>query len=183
MLFYWYFILPFSAGQKKTAQDSTGSRDCNTDQQLLPVTNVLDIDAFLTVRPQISFFQQNNFDEIFSIVTYVANATHLVPTFPNLPLTVSTLHISEAPILYRDQQLQEFLIGEECCPNIINQDLIFLQPSTAYETTELTDSISSALDPTDISGITVQQNNQPQEEDSNSSHSALTELSYDSHKK
>ena len=89
-----------------------------------------------------------------------------LPTFPNLPVTVSTLQISEAPILYQDKWLEEFLRGEECCHNFINQDLTFLQPSTVYETT--------------VSVITVQENNQPQEEDSNSPHSSLTELSYDS---
>ena len=182
MLFYWYFIWCFNhhIGQKKTMPDSTKSRDCNADQQILPVTTAPDIDALLTVRPHITFFQANHFDEICSVVIYVANVTHIVPTLPNLPVTVSTLQISEAPILYWDQQLQEFLIGEECCHNFINQDLTFLQPLTVYETTELDDSISTALDSTDVSVITVQENNQPQEEDSNSPHSSLTELSCDS---
>ena len=40
-------------------------------------------------------------------------------------------------------------------------------------------SISTVTDPTDISAITIQQNNQPQEGDSNSPHSFLTELLYD----
>ena len=97
-----------------------------------------------------------------------------------MPVTISTLQISEAPILYRDKQLEEFLRGEECCHNFINQDLTFFQPSTVYETTELDDSISSASDLTQVSVITVQENNQPQEEDSNSPQSSLTELSYDS---
>ena len=181
-LLYWYFILCFNhhAGQKKTALNSTESGDRNADQQLLPVITAPDIDAFLTVRPQISFLQQNYFDEICSIETYVANATHIVPTFPNLPVTISTLQISEAPILYQNQQLQEFLIGEEHCHNFINQDLTFLQPPTVYETTELDDSTSSASDSTDVSVITVQENNQLQEEDSNSPHSSLTGLFYDS---
>ena len=164
-------------------EDSTGltkSRDHNTDQPILPVITAPDIDTLLTVRPQITFFHQNHFDENFSVVTYVANATHIVPTFPNLPVIVSTLQISEAPILYQDQQLQEFLIGEECCHNFISQDLTFLQQSTVYETTELDDSISSASDSAEVSIITVQEYNQPQEEDSNSPHSSLTELSYDS---
>ena len=190
-LLYWYFILHFNhhAGQKKTTPDSTKSRDHNTDQQLLLVTTALDTDAFLTLRPQITFFQQNHFDEIRSIVTYVANATHIVPKFPNLPVTISTLQISEAPILIRfphaeifhvfgkkinelmllfeaklmrdicsvnkflNQQLQEFLIGEECCRNFIHQDLTFLQPLTVYETTELDDSISSASDLNEVSVI------------------------------
>ena len=139
-----------------------------------------DTDAFLTVRPQITFFQQNYFDEICNVVTYVANSTHVVPTLPNLPVTIGTLHISEATILYWDQWLQEFLIGKECCHNFINQDLTFLQPSTVYDTTELDDSISMASDSTDVSVITVQENNQPQEEDSDSPPSSLTALSYDS---
>ena len=182
VLFYWYFILCFNhhAGQKKIALDSTESRDHNADQQILPGTTVPDIDTLSTVRPQIAFLHQNHFDKIFSVVTYVANATHIVPTFPNLPVTISTLQISETPILFQDQQLQEFLIGEEHCCNFINQDLTFLQPSTVHETTELDDSISSASDSTEVSVITVQENNQPQEEDSNSPHSSLIELSYDS---
>ena len=122
----------------------------------MPVTTAPDIDAFLTVRPQITFFQQNHFDEICSIVTCLANASHIVPTFPNLQVTISTLQISEAPIWYWDQQLQEFLIGEEHCRNFIHQDLTFLQPSTVYETTELDDSISSASDSTEVSVITIQ---------------------------
>ena len=183
-IFYWYFILCFNhyAGQKKTALDSTESRDCNAHLLLLPVTTVPDKDAFLTVRPQITFFHQNHFDEIGSVVTYIANAIYIVPTFPNLPVIVSTLQISEAPILYWDQQLQEFLKGKECCHNFINQDLTFLQPSTVHKITELDDSISSASDSTEESVITVQENNQLQEEDRNSPHSSLTEISSDIHK-
>ena len=79
--------------------------------------------------------------------------------------------------MYQDQQLQDFLIGKECCHNFINQDLTFLQPSTVYDTTELDDSISMASDSTDTSVITVQENNQPQEEASNSPPFALTALS------
>ena len=100
-LFYWYFLLHFNhhVGQKKTALDSTQSKDHQRDQKILPVTLVPDIDVLLTVRPQITFFQHNHFDEIFSVVTY---ATHIIPTFPNLPVTISTLQISDAPILHRN---------------------------------------------------------------------------------
>ena len=106
MLFYWYFILCFNhyTGQQNATPDSTKSRDRNADQQYLPVTTSPAIDAFVTVRPQITFFQQNYFVEICHTVTYVANAIHPVPTLLSLPVTVSTLHISEAPILYWDQQ-------------------------------------------------------------------------------
>ena len=58
--------------------------------------------------------------------------------------------------------------------------MTFLQPLTVYETTELDDSISLASDSTEVSVITVQENNQLQEEDNNSPHSFLTELSHDS---
>ena len=59
MLFYWYFILCFNhcVGQKKTTPDSTESRDHDEDQQNLPVTAAQTIDAFVTVRSQIIFFQ------------------------------------------------------------------------------------------------------------------------------
>ena len=181
VLFYWYFILCYNhcTGQKKATPDSTKSRDRNTNQQNLPVTAAPAIDAFVTVRPQIIFFQQNYFDEICSSVTYVAIAIQPVPSLLNLPVTVSTLYISEAPILYRDQWLQEFLVGEEYCHNFINQDLTFPQPSTVYEMTVSDDSLSTASDSTDASVITVQENNPSQEVDSNSSPTSLTVLSDD----
>ena len=105
MLFYWYTILHFNhcAGLQKTTLDSTDSRDRNADQQNLPVTATPAIASFVTVRPQIIFLQHNYYDEICSTVTYVANAIHPVLSLLTLPVTVSTLHISEAPILYQDQ--------------------------------------------------------------------------------
>ena len=71
VLFYWYFILRFNhcMGQKKTTPDSTESRDHDKDQQNLPVIVMPTIDAFVTVRPQIIFFQQNYFYEIGSTAT------------------------------------------------------------------------------------------------------------------
>ena len=105
MLFYWYFILHFNhcVGEKKTTLDSTESRDCDAAQQNLPVTATPTTDAFVTVRPQIIFFQQNYFDEIGSTLTYVANAISPVPSFLNLPVTISTFHIFDTPLLYQDQ--------------------------------------------------------------------------------
>ena len=90
-------------GQKKTTLDSTESGDHDADQQNLPVTAVPTIDAFMTVRPQIIFFQQNYFDEIGSTPTYVANVIYPVLSFPNLSVTVSTFHIFDIPLLYWDQ--------------------------------------------------------------------------------
>ena len=75
MLFYWYFPLHFNhyIRQKGKTLDSTQSRDHQTDQQILPETFAPDIDILLTVRSQITFPQHNGIDEIFSVVTYVAN--------------------------------------------------------------------------------------------------------------
>ena len=115
-------------GQKLQKPDSTQSRD----QLNLPVTATPTIDAYLTVRQQIVFFQQNYFDELGSVFTYVGDTIYTVQGFLNPSVTVSTLHISDTPLLYLDQQLQEFLDVEECCCNFINQDLTFLQPSTFY---------------------------------------------------
>ena len=86
-------------GQKKPTPDSTKSRDHEKDQHNLPVIAMPTIDAFVTVKPQVIFFQQNYFDEIGSTPTYVANAIYPAPSFPNLSVTVSTLRIYGA---YRD---------------------------------------------------------------------------------
>ena len=51
-------------GQKKTTLDSTESRDHDVDQRNLPATAAPSIDAFVTGRPQIIFFQQSYFEEI-----------------------------------------------------------------------------------------------------------------------
>ena len=66
-------------------------------------------------------------NDIFNIVTFTANTSYIILTFTNLPVTVNTLHISEAPRLHRDKQLEEFLMGEIRCRNFTNQDLTFLQ--------------------------------------------------------
>ena len=180
-LFYWHFIICFNhcEGQKKPTLDSTKRRDHEEDQQNLPVTASPTIDAFVTVRPQIIFFQQNYFDEIGSTPTYVANAIYPAPNFLNLSVTVSPLHIYDVPLLYWDQRLQEFLDSEECCCNFINQDLTFLQPSSVYQMTDSDDSQSAASDSTDASIITVIENNSSQEVDSTSSFTSVTALSDD----
>ena len=111
-------------------------------------------------------------------MTFTANATHIIPTFTNLPVTVNTLHISDSPRLHKDKQLEEFLIGEICCRNFINQDLTFLQPSTVYETTTQEDSILPEPHSTEVPLNSSQETNQPQEEDSNPLQASLAELSY-----
>ena len=73
--FYWYFLLRFNhyIRKRETILDSTQSRDHQTDQQIILETFAPDIDILQTVRPQITFPQHNAIDEIFSVVTCVAN--------------------------------------------------------------------------------------------------------------
>ena len=165
-------------GQKLQIWDSTQSRDCKEDQLNLPVTAMPTTDAYLTVRPQI-IFQQNYFDELGSIFTYVADTIYTVQSFLNPSVTVSTLHIYDTPLLYQDQQLQEFLDREECCCNFINQDLTFLQPSTVYQMTDTDDNQSTASDSTDASILTVIENNQSQKVDSTPAFTSVTALPED----
>ena len=177
-LFYWYFLLCFNCyiRPKETTPDSTQSRDQQLDQQTLPETPTPDIEVLIPVRPQINFLQHNCINKIFSSVTFTDNAAHIIPTFTNLPVTVNTLHISDASRLHRDKQLEEFLIGEIHCHNFINQDLTFLHPSIIYETTTKEDSILPMSNPTAVPLNTSQETNQPQEEDSNPSQASLAEL-------
>ena len=112
-------------------------------------------------------------------MTFIANATHIIPIFTNLALTLSTLHISDPPRLHRDKQLDKFLIGEICCRNFMNQDLTFLQPSTIYETKTQEDRILPEPNPTEVPLNTFQETNQPQEEDNNPSQASPAKLFYE----
>ena len=163
---------------KETPPDSTQSRYWQLNQQTLPETPVPDTEVLITVRSQINFLWHNCINEIFNIVTFTANATDIIPTFTNLPVTVNTLHIPDAPKLHRDKQLEEFLKGEICCCNFINQDLTFLQPLTIYMTITQEDIILPEPNTTEVPLNTSQETNQPQEEDSNPSHASPAELFY-----
>ena len=181
VLFYWYFLSCFNyyIRPKETTLDSTQSRDHQSDQQTLPKTLAPDTEVLIAVRPQINFLQHNCITEICNVVIFTANATHILPIFPNLPVTVNTLHISDAPRLHRDKQLEEFLIGEEHCHSFINQDLTFLQPSTVYEAPTQQNSILPGSNPTELPLNTSQQIDRPQEEDINPSQAYLAELFHD----
>ena len=167
-------------GQKLQILDSSQSRDHEDDRINLPVTATLTIEAYLTVRPQIVLFQQNYLDELNSIPTYIADTIYVAQSFQNPSITVSFLHVYDTPILYRDQQLQEFLDGEEHCCNFINQNLTFLYPSTIYHVTDTDDNQSIASAFTDSSILTVIENDQSQEVDSTPAFTSMTALPEDS---
>ena len=143
------------------------------------MTAALTIDAYLAVRPKIVLFQQNYLDELDSIPTSIADTIYAAQNFNNPSVTVSTLYVCDTPTLYQDQQLQEFLEGEECCCNVINQDLTFLQPSIIYHTTDADDNQSIASDSTDTSILTVIENDQSQEVDSTPAFTSVMALPED----
>ena len=99
--------------------------------------------------------------------------------FHNPSVTVSTPHVYDTPIVYPNQQLQEFLDGEEHCHNFINQDLTFLQLSAIYHMTDTEDNQSIASDSTDASILTVIENDQSQEVDSTPTFTSVTALPED----
>ena len=140
---------------------------------------MLTTDTYLTVRLQIVLFQQNYLDELDSIPTYIADTVYAAQNFQNPSVTVSTLHVYDTPLLYQDQQLQEFLNGEEHCCNFINQDLTFFRPSTVYQMTDADDNQSTASYSTDASIVTVIENDQSQEVDSDSAFTSETALPED----
>ena len=94
----------------------------------------------------------------------------------NPPVAVSTPQAYDTPIVYRDQQLQEFLNREECCHNFINQNLSFLQTSIVYHTTDAEDNLSIASGASDESVLTVIENDQSHEVDSTPTFMSATAL-------
>ena len=102
VLLYWYFILRFNhcVGHQLQIPDSTQGRDCEEDPINLPVTAMMIIDTYLTVRPQIVLFQQNYLDELDSISTHIADIVYAVQNFHNPSVTVSTFHVYDTPTVY-----------------------------------------------------------------------------------
>ena len=143
------------------------------------MTAALTIDTYITVRLQIVLLQQNYLNELDSIPTYIADTIYAAQNFQNPSVTVSTLHMYDTLLLYRDQQLQEFLDREEHWHNFINQNLSFLQPSVVYQMKDPDDNQSIASDFTDASIVTVIENDQSQEADSTLAFTSETTLSED----
>ena len=87
VLLYWYFILRFNhcIGHKLQTHNSTQSRDHKEDQINLPVTAMLTIDTYLTVRLQIVLFQQNYLNMIvFPHILLIPFMLHRISTIHQL---------------------------------------------------------------------------------------------------
>ena len=181
VLFYWYFLLHsnYDIRQKETSSDSTQSRDQQIDQKILPEVPVPDTEVLGHIRPQINFPWNSCIDEIPNIVTFTGNITHIVQNFINLSLNASIPHIFDPPKLQQDKQLGEFLRGEICCQNFINQDLTFLQLSVIHVTQPKEDSILPEVTTTEVTLITPRENNSHQELNANSSQVSSVEVLYD----
>ena len=140
------------------------------------MTDMPTVDTYITVQLQIILFQQNSFDELDCVSTYIVDIIYTAQNLHNPPVTVGTLQAYDTPIVYKDQQLQDFLNGEEHCCNFINQDLSFLQPSVVYHTTDAEDNLSIASDTSDESVLTVIENDQSHDVDSTPTFMSTTAL-------
>ena len=168
-------VLETTSGERKVL--ATPCCYHGTNKGLLYITLLLL--TYVMVRLQIILFQQNSFQEFDCVFTYIADTFYAAQNFHNPLVTVSTLHAYDTPIVFRDQQLQEFLDGEECCHNFINQDLSFLQPSAIYHMTHTENNQSIATNSADKSILTVIENDQSQEVDSTPAFTSETALSED----
>ena len=88
-------------------------------------------------------------------------------------------HIYDPPKVQKDKQLEEFLRGEICCQNFIDQDLTFLQPSVIHASQPKEDSILPERNTIAVPPIATQENNSPQEQNTNSPQVLPAEALYD----
>ena len=75
--------------------------------------------------------------------------------YANIPYTY------DPPEVQQDKQLEEFLRGEICCQNFINQDLTFLQPSVIHASQPKEDSTLPERNTIAVTPIETQENNPP----------------------
>ena len=115
----------------------------------------------------------------FNISTFTGNITYISQNIINLPVYVNIPHIYDPLKVQHDKQLEEFLRGEICCQNFINQDLTFLQPSIIYVSQPKEDSIVPEKNTIAVHPITPKENNSPKEQDANSLQVSPAEALYD----
>ena len=84
------------------------------------------------LHPQIIFHSFYTTGEINIPQFYACNLDLKLHVHQSLPVHIQQFRIFNPPQLHKDRRLQEFLQGEMCCQNFINQDLTFLQPFQIY---------------------------------------------------
>ena len=115
--------------QKETSSDSTQSRDQQIDlqayQQILPESWAPTQEIIRVIQPQIHFLPNSHIDEIPNIFTFTGNITYISQNIINLPVYSNISSIYDLLKVQHNKQLEEYLRGEICCQNFINQDLTF----------------------------------------------------------
>ena len=97
----------------------------------------------------------------------------------NLPVYANIPCIYDPPKVQQDKQLEEFLRGEICSQNFINQDLTFLQPSVIHALHPKEDNILQERNTIAVPAITTQENNSSQEQNANALQVSPAEVLYD----
>ena len=131
------------------------------------------------IRQQIHFLWNSHIDEIPNTSTFTGNITYISWNIINLPVYANIPRICHLLKVQQNNQLEEFLRGEICCQNFINQDLTFLQPSVIYMSQPKEDSILLERNTIAVPPIATQENNSPKEQDTNSSQVSPAEVLYD----
>ena len=164
--------LNYDIKQKERPSDSTQSRDqpidLGTYQEILPELLAPTTDFIRDITPQTHLLWNSHIDEIPNTSTFTGNITLISQNFINLPVHANIPCIYELPKVQQDKQLEEFLKGEICCQNFINQDLTFLQPSVIHPSQPKENGILPEKNTIAVPPITAQENNLPQEQDTNS---------------
>ena len=95
-------------------------------------------------------------------------------------MDVNIPHIYEPLQMQQDKQLEEFLRGEICCQNFINQYLTFLQPSLIHTPQPKENKTLPKRNTIEVAPIAILENNSPQAQDRNPQQALAAEALYDS---
>ena len=152
--------------------DSTQSRDQPIDleayQQILPESPAPTAEIIRDIRPKIHFLWNSHIGEIPNTSTFTGNITHISQNIINLPVYAYIPCMYDPLKVQQYKQLEEFLRGEICSQNFINQDLTFLQLSVIHASQLKEDSVLPEKNTIAVPPIATQENNSPQEQDKNS---------------
>ena len=110
------------------------------------------------LHPQIIFQPFCTTEEINIPQFYTCNANLNLHIHHSLPVHIQQVKIFNLPQLHKDRRLQEFLQGEICCQNFINQDLTFLQLCQIYPDRQLHPAPDNIENPPPSPSITTQDN-------------------------
>ena len=154
-ILHTFLLLIWNTYELEDTPDSAQSRDqlenfTQTDKPLEKEIRIL--------HPQINFQPFCTTEEINIPQFYVCNVDLNLHIHHSLPVHIQQFQIFDPPQLHQDRKLQEFLQGEICCQNFINQHLTFLQPSQIYPDRQLHPALDYIENLQPPSSITIQDN-------------------------